>query len=94
MGREWEEIAYRLSICCTPTSFSTPLPTRVGSDENTRSLDDPSPPRLDLGQLFRSNRLIHKKPSFLFVKLPLPQATPEKPQKTVDESDSPTIYCG
>ena len=47
--------------------------------ENFRCLDDPPHPKLDLWQLYRCNRRIHQKPSFLFVKLLLPQFTPEKP---------------
>ena len=41
-----------------------PFPVRVIRHENARCLDDPAHPRLDLGRLFRSNRLIHKKPFF------------------------------
>jgi hypothetical protein len=49
---------------------------------------------LDLWWLYRCNQRIHQKP-ILFVNDPLSlQLNPVRPQKTVGESDSSTIYCG
>jgi hypothetical protein len=62
--------------------------------ENTRCLDDPPHPWLDLGRLFRFHWCIDWKP-FLFVNdLLFPHFNPVIPQKTVSESDSPIIEFG
>jgi hypothetical protein len=59
------------------TAYPPLVPERV--HDNLRCLDDSPHPKLDLQRLYRCNRRIHQKTSFLFVKLLLPQFTPEKP---------------
>ena len=75
-----------LAKCILPPS------TLVGI-HGIRSLDSPPNLSLDHGHLFRFDGSIHQKTLLSVNSLFSPHPHPVIPQKTVGESDSPTIYC-
>lgn len=66
----------------------------TGLARDTRSLNDPSHPRLDFRRLFPFNWRVHSRSVLVMRTALYPSTAPKKPEKSVGASDSPTVYCG